>query len=97
MGRQVPRGAIFYRAVRRRHEVTLDEELRRQTEAIVEAIREMLAIQRLPGPVNDARCENCSLIDACLPAVVGEPARLRGLEGALFLPYGAEEASRDDA
>src|SRR5205823_13594296 len=83
----VQHGAVFYHAVRRRHEILFDEELRRQTLAAVAAIRVILREQRLPPAPNDARCPNCSLINACLPAVVGEPARMRGLQGALFHPW----------
>lgn len=95
LGVPVPRGAIFYHAVRRRHEVVIDVDLRRQTVAAVAAVREILRAQRLPPASNDARCPKCSLINACLPAVVGERARLRGLQGVLFQPLplaGGDEA-----
>lgn len=82
----VQRGAIFYHAVRRRHEVVFDDALRRRTEEAVAAIRAMLSSQSLPRAPNDTRCPNCSLLNACLPWVVAEPARLRGLQGALFRP-----------
>lgn len=82
----VRRGAIFYHAVRRRHEVVFDDALRRRTEEAIAAIRAMLSSQSLPRAPNDARCPNCSLLNACLPWVVAEPARLRGLQGALFRP-----------
>lgn len=82
----VPRGAVFYHAARRRHEVVLDAALREQTIAIIAAIREQLHTQQLPVAPNDARCKRCSLINACLPGVVAHPARLRGLQGALFRP-----------
>jgi CRISPR-associated exonuclease Cas4 len=91
LGVPVPRGALYYHAARSRHEVAFDEDLRCRTEAMVAAVREMLREQRVPPAPNDARCPNCSLIDACLPAGVGEPARLRGLQGALFHPYDTEE------
>lgn len=84
LGVAVPRGAIFYHAERRRYEVAVDAELREQTVAAITAIRTMLRMQELPPAPNDARCRNCSLIHACLPSVVGETARLRGLQGALF-------------
>jgi CRISPR-associated exonuclease Cas4 len=84
LGVAVPRGAVYYHALRRRHEVVFDELLRVRTVAAVAAIREMLRAQRLPPAPHDARCPNCSLVQACLPQVVGEPARLRGLQGALF-------------
>jgi CRISPR-associated exonuclease Cas4 len=90
----IPRGAVFYHAERRRYEVRLDEALRRRTLQAIEAIRSILRDQRLPPAVNDARCPNCSLLHACLPSVVGEPARLRGLQGALFHPW---DPRHDDA
>jgi CRISPR-associated exonuclease Cas4 len=89
LGRPVTRGAIFYHAVRRRHEVVFSEDLRERTEEAVAAIRDILRTQRLPPAPNDARCPNCSLINACLPSVVAESARLRGLQGALFRPIDA--------
>lgn len=86
LGVDVPRGAIFYHGPRRRHEVELDAALRAHTLRIVEEVRAVLMSQRLPAAVNDARCPSCSLLNACLPSVVGEPARIRGLQGALFRP-----------
>lgn len=89
LGVRVPRGAVFYHAARRRYEVTFDEELRVRTLTAIEEIRAMLWEQRLPEAPNDARCPNCSLIKSCLPSVVAEPARLRGLQGALWGRYDA--------
>ena len=86
LGVAVPKGAIYYATSRQRHEVAIDAELRTRTLAVVAAIRAMLVSQRLPEAVNDKRCRNCSLIHSCMPKVVGEPARLRGLQGALFTP-----------
>jgi CRISPR-associated exonuclease Cas4 len=91
LGQPVPVGAIYYHALRRRHEVTFDGALRAQTLAVVTQIRTMLHDQRLPDAPNDARCPNCSLTTACLPSVVGEPARLRGLQGTLFHLYDAAD------
>lgn len=97
LGVPVPRGAVFYHAERRRHEVVIDDDLRRQTQAAVKGIREVLRAQRLPPAPNDARCSRCSLRNACLPGVVGEPARLRGLQGALFRPAPAPAAEEPAA
>ena len=87
----VPRGAIYSHRERHRYEVEIDAELRKQTIAVIENIRALLQSQHLPPVLNDARCRRCSLQDACLPHVVGEPARLRGLQGALFQPWGQLE------
>lgn len=84
LGREVPRGAIYYGATRKRHDVVFDAELRAQTLQIVAAIRTMISEQLLPSAPNDTRCRNCSLINACLPGVVGERARLRAHQRLLF-------------
>lgn len=91
LGVPVPRGAVFYHALRRRHEVSLDDRLRERTLETIQGIRHMLADRRLPPPVNDRRCRDCSLAGVCLPAVAGERARLRGLQGSLFRPLEAGE------
>jgi len=82
----VPEGAIFYHGVRRRYPVKFSQELRDETRKAIVAIRELLRTQTLPSAPNDTRCPKCSLINACLPFVVAEPVRLRGLQGALFRP-----------
>jgi CRISPR-associated exonuclease Cas4 len=94
----VPRGAISYGATRKRHEVVFDAALRATTLSIVAAIRQMLADQVVPAAPNDARCPQCSLINVCLPGIVGERARLRGLQQHLFQPLVlGERGQADDA
>ncbi len=83
-GEQVPKGAIFHQGSRRRREVVFNEALRQQVEEAVRAVRRMLALRQLPPPVNDARCDDCSLKDSCLPSVVGEAVRLRSIRARLF-------------
>lgn len=69
-GKKVSVGAIYHYSSRQRREVLITEELRQQVEMITEAIRAMLSQPRLPPAVNDKRCRNCSLIDACQPGLV---------------------------
>jgi CRISPR-associated exonuclease Cas4 len=83
-GTAVARGALFNRASRARHEVVFDSTLRQTTVETIEAVRAMLAAQSLPPPHNDKRCVHCSLRDACMPDLVAEPARLRGLQSELY-------------
>lgn len=90
LSQPVTRGAIYYHAERRRHEISFDEPLRARTLAAIEAVRAMLAEQYLPTAPNDARCRGCSLLDACLPGVVADTPHLRGLQGALFAIYPRE-------
>jgi len=84
LGTPVPRGAVFYWTTRRRHEVELTEPLRAAVAEALLAIRKYLRAQRLPPAPNDRRCRDCSLRISCLPEIVGEPDRLRGLQGALY-------------
>lgn len=88
----VPEGAIYYHGARRRHLVQFTRELRDEALEAISAVRELLRTQTLPSAPNDARCPNCSLINACLPLVVAEPVRLRGLQGALFRPMSLSDA-----
>lgn len=72
LGRDVPCGAVYHYASRRRREVDFDGELRELAEETVLAVRRLLVASTVPPPVADARCPNCSLLDACMPyALVG--------------------------
>lgn len=86
LGASVPLGAIYYRAIGRRREVAIDSALRQETEEMTAAIRTMVESEELPPPVDDERCPTCSLVDVCLPTVVNQRARLRGLQATLFQP-----------
>lgn len=84
LGREVPRGAIYHYASRRRREVSFDDEMRSLTEEIIRAVRRILLMATVPPPVADARCPKCSLFDACLPFALagfdeGAEARLYDL------------------
>ena len=81
---EITTGAIYSHAERRRHEIAFTDKLRTHTIEIANKIRQQLIAQQLPAAVNDARCPPCSLVHTCLPAVSTQPARLRGLHGALF-------------
>ena len=95
---EVPEGSIYSHAERRRYPVRFTLALRRSTEAMVREVRDQLRGQRLPPAVDDARCPPCSLVHACLPGVAAAPARLRGLQGALFRPLDpAADEDDDDA
>jgi CRISPR-associated exonuclease Cas4 len=66
----VPKGAIFHHSSRRRREVEFTPQLRAETERVIMETRQLLLNGVLPPPVNDARCENCSLRSACMPEIV---------------------------
>ena len=84
LGVPVSTGAIYAGGSRARRAVSFEPTLHREVERGVAAVRGMLAGTRLPPAVNDARCPACSLYDACLPDLSASPARIGGLQSALF-------------
>lgn len=84
-GRDVPAGALYYAASRRRRVVPIDAALRQRAEDAAQAVRAMLAGGRLPPPTPDTRrCRGCSLHDRCQPEAL---ARLTdGADDDLFDP-----------
>ena len=86
LGRQVPKGAIFHASSHRRREVTITPALRQLVIETAKAIRAMLASGRLPPPVNDSRCKECSLKDICQPEAVADYTRQSILKRNLFNP-----------
>jgi CRISPR-associated exonuclease Cas4 len=67
----IPKGAIFHHSSRRRREAEFTPQLRAETERVITETRHLLLDGVLPPPVNDARCENCSLNSACMPEIAG--------------------------
>ncbi len=87
LGASVPRGAIYHHSSRRRREVIFLQSLRCRVEETAMAIRTMLAERVLPPPVNDQRCEHCSLKESCMPSVIDERARVgRALDELFSVP-----------
>jgi CRISPR-associated exonuclease Cas4 len=85
-GQTVLRGAIYHHGSRRRREVVFDDALRQRVVKAVADLRQMLVAGVLPPAVNDARCRHCSLVESCLPSVIGEAGRMRALQASLFRP-----------
>lgn len=86
LGTPVPSGAIYYAGSKRRRQVVFTPEDYQVVETSVSDIRSMLDSDRLPWAVNDARCPNCSLVDACTPGIASRPAVIRGHYAELFHP-----------
>lgn len=82
-GTAIPRAALYFASERERIDVELGDSLRLQTLEAVRAIREMAENRLLPEPLADARCRNCSLLDACQPQLL---QALRQTSQQLFHP-----------
>jgi len=85
-GKTITHGAIYHHGSRRRREVAITQELRDKVEETVNAIRAMMDSGKLPPPVNDARCKECSLKEICQPQAVAEHAAQHSLLETLFEP-----------
>jgi len=86
LGRPVPNGAIYHASSHRRRDVAVTSELRRLVEEALAEIRAMLASGRLPPPVNDGRCRECSLKEVCQPEAICGKGRQEVLRARLFSP-----------
>jgi CRISPR-associated exonuclease Cas4 len=85
-GKTVSTGAIYHATSHRRREVAIGAALRQLAEETVAAIRLALALGKLPPPVNDERCRECSLIELCQPAPLAARERQQALAAQLFNP-----------
>lgn len=84
LGRPVTHGAIFHASSHRRREVAITPVLRALVVETAKAIRAMLASGKLPPPVNDSRCKECSLKDICQPEAIASHNRQIRLHQQLF-------------
>lgn len=80
----VKKGALYWHGSRERREIVFTDTMRRQVEEVTALVAEMLNNPNLPPPVNDKRCEACSLKESCLPSVVAERQRFHRIAGKLF-------------
>ncbi|MBT9547582.1 MAG: CRISPR-associated protein Cas4 [Candidatus Sericytochromatia bacterium] len=85
MNCQVSEGALYYFSSKKRRLVFFTPELRKLTEDTVITTRKILQETKIPPPVNDERCPDCSLIERCLPQMVSHFQEVRDMD-YLFLP-----------
>ncbi|SNB46410.1 CRISPR-associated protein Cas4 [Geobacter sp. DSM 9736] len=74
-GVPVEKGALYWHGSRERKEIALTRTMRDRVEEVAASVQDILARHCVPPPVNDKRCEKCSLRESCLPHVVGEKGR----------------------
>ncbi len=86
IGQPVPKGAIYHFSSRRRREVLINDGLRQTVVATLAAIRVIIKSGQLPPPVNDKRCEQCSLQDICQPQALDNQAALTHAYHTLLTP-----------
>jgi CRISPR-associated exonuclease Cas4 len=81
---EVPRGAVFHAASKRRREVEFTAELRRATIEAVGRLRDLIRQGRVPNAVLLPRCEGCSLRDVCLPELFRSSGAVASAHRGLF-------------
>jgi CRISPR-associated exonuclease Cas4 len=82
---QVRHGEFFYGRIRRRVQVELGEELRKQTEEIVAAVHDLVSRKQVPAARYMQKCRRCSLEDICQPRALNE-RKLRNYMDTLYQP-----------
>jgi CRISPR-associated exonuclease Cas4 len=96
---EIAEGALYYGQNRRRHSAVFDAELRAMTERTISEVHALFATGVTPKADYSKKCDQCSLLAACLPksCTAGRSARkylagmLRGND-----EKNAEHALRDD-
>jgi CRISPR-associated exonuclease Cas4 len=71
LGVAVPRGQLFYGQNRRRFDVEFDAELRATVRQAAARLHEIVAAGVTPRAVREKKCDTCSLLEVCLPDVLG--------------------------
>jgi CRISPR-associated exonuclease Cas4 len=82
--RSVPFGAIFHASSHRRREVEITPSLRQLVASTTDSIRSMLRDAKLPPPINDSRCKECSLKEMCQPEAIALRAKQQQQKQTLF-------------
>jgi len=79
----IDEASLFYQRIRRRENVTMDENLRKKTVETAMNLHDLFKRGHTPSPVRDARCKACSLKDLCMPKKMGRGNQYRQI---LFNP-----------
>lgn len=78
-GYEVPEARIYYAALKRHVTVHVDDALRQDALATLEAARRTAEGPRPPPLVNDPRCPRCSLQPICLPDEINHQRQAAGV------------------
>jgi CRISPR-associated exonuclease Cas4 len=70
---EIPAGALYYGAPRRRTEVAFDSALRARTEALAHRMHELYSSGTTLPAVYEPKCDNCSLVAICMPRLLAKP------------------------
>ncbi len=92
LGISVPEGALYYGTTRHRQEVQFDLDLRRETERSIQRLHELIEMRVTPVAVREPKCENCSMVELCMP-----DAMSRGRSARRYLESSVRRVRRETA
>lgn len=79
--RPVRAGALWYWQTRHREEVKITEQLRKETQEVIERVRELLSSGETPKAKYEKKCLSCSLYDLCNPRLLCKDRSTSYVEG----------------
>ena len=65
----IEKGAVYYGQPRRRSEVALSDDLRREVRELCRRARELFELGEIPGSKRGGHCKSCSLEAVCMPGL----------------------------
>ena len=74
---EIPNGHVWYGGPRRRTKVAFTAHLREEVQRVVEEIRRQILAGILPEAVDDERCNECQLLNYCLPGLSCTPKKVQ--------------------
>ena len=67
LGAAILEGALFYGQTKHRLGIVFDSSLRDETEKTVARLHGLMAARVTPRAIREPKCDNCSLLNHCLP------------------------------
>lgn len=86
LGIEVPAGAVFHAASKRRREVVFDAQMRSLTEQTVAQARGLIQSGQVPPAVLMPKCDGCSLHTVCMPEITQHPDHAAAFARSIFRP-----------
>jgi len=84
LGVAIPAGAFYYGQPRHRFKVAFTPALRDRTEALASRAHLLTRVGNTPAARYEKKCERCSLLQLCMPKILGKPQRVGNyLTGAM--------------
>ncbi len=91
MSAEISAGALYYGSQHKRQNVLFDEELRRITRAMAARLHLLIRSNLTPPALYGKKCDNCSLLEICMPEAGGPGKIEKYLKEAITFSDEVEE------